>query len=103
MKFIVGVLGGLVAGAAGAVWYSQQTGRDLRAEFEQVRTEIKARDFDALGAHLEDRFKELQASLDKLSSDAGQEAKKAGKDAADAAKSAAKDAADEVEKVATPA
>jgi gas vesicle protein len=103
MRFIVGVLGGLVAGAAGAVWYSQQTGRDLRAEFEQVRAEIKARDFDALGAHLEDRFKELQASLDKLSSEAGQEARKAGKDGADSAKSAAKDAADEVEKVATPA
>jgi gas vesicle protein len=92
MRFIVGLLGGLVAGAAGAVWYSQQTGRDLREEFEQVRAEIKARDFDALGAHLEDRFKELQASLEKLAADTGQQAK-----------STAKEAAEEAEKVATPA
>jgi gas vesicle protein len=103
MRFIVGLVGGFVAGAAGAVWYSQQTGRDLREEFQQVRSELKARDFDALGNHLEERFKELQASLDKLSSEAGEKAAKAGKDATETAKSAAKDAADETEKVATPA
>ena len=101
MRFIVGLLGGMVAGAAGAVWYSQQTGRDLREEFQQVRSEIKARDFDALGAHLEERFKELQASVEKLVAEAGDQAGKAGKDAAEKTKSAAKDATDEAgEKVA---
>jgi gas vesicle protein len=99
MRFIVGLLGGIVAGAAGAVWYSQQTGRDLREEFEQVRAEIKARDFDALGAHLEDRFKELQTSLEKLSSEAG----KAAKGAADDVRDAAEEASERAEKVATPA
>jgi gas vesicle protein len=104
MRFIVGLLGGLLAGAAGAVWYSQQTGRDLREEFQQVRSEIKARDFDALGAHLEDRFKELQASVEKLVAEAGSQASAAGKDAASSAKAAAKDEAEEAkEKVATPA
>jgi gas vesicle protein len=100
MRFIVGLLGGLVAGAAGAVWYSQQTGRDLREEFQQVRSEIKARDFEALGAHLEDRFKELQASVEKLVAESGEQASKAGKNAASSAKEEAEEAK---EKVATPA
>ena len=78
MRFIVGLLGGLVAGAAGAVWYSQQTGRDLREEFQQVRSEIKARDFDALGAHLEDRFKELQVSVEKAVAEAGRAGRQGG-------------------------
>jgi gas vesicle protein len=88
MRFILGLFSGIVAGIAGAVWYSQQTGRDLRAEFQQIRTEIQARDFDALGSHLEDRIKELQASIDKLGKEAGEKAAKA----ADDAKSASKEA-----------
>ena len=64
MGFIIGVLSGLLVGAAGAVLYTVQTGRDLRQEFEQARAEIQQRDFDALGKHLEDRFRELQASLE---------------------------------------
>jgi gas vesicle protein len=83
---------GVVAGVAGAVWYSQQTGRDLRAEFQQIRTEIKARDFDALGSHLEDRIKELQTSIDKLGKEASEKSGKAADDASAAAKSAAKEA-----------
>ena len=64
MSFIIGLLSGLLVGAAGAVMYSVQTGRDLRQEFEQARREIDQRDFDALGRHLEERFKELQSSLE---------------------------------------
>jgi gas vesicle protein len=117
MRFIVGLVGGFVAGAAGAVWYSQQTGRDLREEFQQVRSELKARDFEGLGNHLEERFKELQASVEKLVAEAGDQAGKA-KEAAEGAKTKAKDAvedaadkaadaadevADRADKVATPA
>jgi prefoldin subunit 5 len=74
------------------VWYSQQTGRDLRAEFQQIRTEIQARDFDALGSHLEDRIKELQTSIDKLGKEAGEKTGKAAEDVSAAAKSATKEA-----------
>jgi len=88
MGFILGLLGGLVAGAAGAVFYSQQTGRDLREEFQQIRSEIKARDFEALSTHLEDRFKELQSSIEKLMAEAGQQAAKTTGDMAETVESA---------------
>jgi gas vesicle protein len=64
MKFIVGLLTGLVLGAAAAVAYSVQSGRDLREAFEQVRSELEDRDLDALGARLEARFSEMQARLE---------------------------------------
>lgn len=64
MKFILGLLTGLVLGAVGAVVYSVQSGRDLREAFEQVRTELDNRDIDALGTRLEARFTQLQAQLD---------------------------------------
>ena len=64
MGFVMGLLTGLVFGAVGAVLYSVQTGRDLRDEFEQVRSDVQRRDFDALGGRLEERFKELQGSLE---------------------------------------
>jgi hypothetical protein len=100
MRFLVGLVGGLVAGAAGAVWYSQQTGRDLRAEFDQVRAELKARDFEALGNHLEDRFKELQASVEKSLADAAEKADKAVDEAAAGASDVAGDAADKTSETA---
>lgn len=64
MKFIVGLLAGLVLGAVAAVAYSVQTGRDLREEFEGVRSDLSRRDLDALGARLESRVTELQAVLE---------------------------------------
>jgi gas vesicle protein len=64
MRFAFGFLAGVAVGAAGAVLYSVQTGRDLREEYEQVRNDIQNRDMDALGARLESRFKELQAVVE---------------------------------------
>lgn len=72
MRFIFGLLTGLVIGAAGAVFYSVQTGRDLREEFERVRSDIQARDLDALGGRLEERLKDLQSSLEQRFADSGQ-------------------------------
>jgi gas vesicle protein len=81
MGFFMGLLIGLVTGAAGAVLYSVQTGRDLRQEFELMRSEVQQRDFDALGKHLEDRFRELQTGLEERLS----QARDAASDAADTA------------------
>ena len=64
MKFILGLLTGLVLGAVAAVMYSVQTGRDLREEFEGVRSDLSRRDLDALGARLESRVTELQTVLE---------------------------------------
>ena len=85
MSFIVGLLSGLLVGAAGAVLYTVQTGRDLRQEFEQVRSEIQQRDFDALGKHLEERFKELQTGLEERLAQARESATQAAESAGDAA------------------
>jgi gas vesicle protein len=92
MGFVTGLVIGLVAGAGGAVYYSLQTGRDLREEFGQIRSELQQRDFEALGSHLEDRFKELQASLEERLSQAGKTAGSAAKDVAEDAASAAEEA-----------
>ena len=89
MGFIIGLLSGLLVGAAGAVLYTVQTGRDLRQEFDQVRSEIQQRDFDALGKHLEDRFKELQASLEDRLADARESATRATDQASAAADASA--------------
>jgi len=64
MKFAFGFLSGMVVGAAGAVLYSVKTGRDLREEYEQIRSDIQGRDMDALGSLLESRFKELQSMVE---------------------------------------
>jgi gas vesicle protein len=64
MKFAFGFLSGVIVGAAGAVLYSVKTGRDLREEYEQIRSDIQDRDMDALGGLLESRFKELQAMVE---------------------------------------
>jgi gas vesicle protein len=98
----MGLLTGLVVGAVGAVFYSIQTGRDLRDEFEEVRTQVQKGDFEALSNLLEDRFKELQTGLDErlaqfreAASKAADDAASTAKEAGSAAKEAAKDAADE--------
>jgi len=89
MGFFMGLLVGLVTGAAAAVLYTVQTGRDLRQEFELMRSEVQQRDFDALGRHLEDRFKELQSGLEERISQVRDAASSAADDAADTAADAA--------------
>jgi len=64
MKFLFGFLSGAMVGAAGAVLYSAKTGRDLREEYEQIRSDIQSRDMDALGSRLESRFRELQSMVE---------------------------------------
>ena len=63
MKFILGLLTGLVLGAIGAVLYSVSTGRDLREEYAGIRDEVMQRDFEALSKRLEERANELQSTL----------------------------------------
>lgn len=63
-RFILGLVTGVIVGVAATTLGSGQGGIDLRAEFERVRSDIEKRDFEALGAHLEERFKELQAYLE---------------------------------------
>jgi gas vesicle protein len=109
MKFIVGLLTGLVLGAVGAVAYSVQTGRDLREEYAGIRGDIDNRDFEALGNRLEARLNELQATFQDRANqiqastssngDAGEaidKAKAAAGSAVDDAKKAVDDAADTV-------
>jgi gas vesicle protein len=64
VKFIVGLLTGLVLGAVAAVAYSVQTGRDLREEYAGVRSDLSRGDLDALGSRLESRVTEMQALLE---------------------------------------
>jgi gas vesicle protein len=93
MGFVIGLLVGLVTGAAAAVLYTVQTGRDLRQEFEIMRSEVQERDFDALGKHLEDRFRELQTGLEERLSQARDATSRATDEAADAVDAAATDEA----------
>ena len=46
-------------------------GRELREELERFRAEVQKRDMDAVGSHLEERFKDLQAGLEQRLSQAG--------------------------------
>ena len=64
MKFVTGLLTGIALGAAGAVYYSVRSGKDLRATYEDVRAEIDARNYEALGARIERGFAEIQAELE---------------------------------------
>lgn len=103
MRFAFGFLAGVIVGAAGAVLYSVQTGRDLREEYEQVRSEIQNRDMEALGARLESRFRELQSVVEDRIAQAREaaedEADDAGETAAEtleAAEEAVSEAAEEI-------
>jgi len=100
VKFILGLLTGLVLGAVAAVMYSVQTGRDLREEFEGVRSDLSRRDLDALGARLESRVTELQAVLETRMSEVRKRASSAMHEpdvTADAAAEAAAEVAASVE------
>lgn len=94
MKFILGLLTGTVLGAAGAVAYSMQTGRDLRDALDDVRADLNSRDLDALGSRLEARFAEMQAQLESRIGQVRERAGTAAADAADAAETAVEDAAE---------
>jgi gas vesicle protein len=92
MKFVLGLLTGLVLGAVGAVLYSVRTGRDLREAVDQVRSDLDNRDLDALGARLEARFTQMQAQLERSIGQAREKATAAVGQASDAAHSAAEQA-----------
>lgn len=94
MKFILGLLAGLVLGAMGAVLYSVRSGRDLRDSFEQVRADLQARDIEALGSRLESQIHELQAQLDERIGQARERATATADDAAGAVDSAVDQVAD---------
>lgn len=92
MKFVLGLLTGLVLGAAGAVLYSVRTGRDLRDAVDQVRADLDSRDLDALGARLEARFTQMQAQLEHKIGQAREKTPATVDQASDAAHSAAEQA-----------
>ena len=64
MKFVTGLLTGLALGAAGAVYYSVKSGRDLRSMYEEIRAEVDAGNYEALGQRVERGFTELQAEIE---------------------------------------
>jgi gas vesicle protein len=92
MKFILGLLTGLVLGAVGAVAYSVQSGRDLRQAFEDVRSDLEKRDVDELGARLEARFSAMQTQLEHRLGEMRDRATSAREQAGEAAEGAAKNA-----------
>jgi gas vesicle protein len=96
MKFIVGLLTGLVLGAAGAVIYSVQSGRDLREAYEQVRSDLDNRDFEALGSRIEAGFAQMQAQIEEKIGQARDTAASTADQVTDAAQRTAEDAADAV-------
>ena len=63
-RFVLGLVTGVAVGVAAANINASGSGPDIRAEFERIRADIERRDFDALGAHLEERFKDLQSNLE---------------------------------------
>ena len=100
LRFILGSVFGFMAGAAAAVIYSARSGHDLREEFERLRSEIQQRDFEALGSHLEERFKELQAMLEERQEQTEEASTEAADDNLAAIEVAADDTAEALEEVA---
>jgi hypothetical protein len=97
VKFVTGLLTGLVLGAAGAVAYSVKSGSDFRQAFEEVRSDVERRDFEALGARLEARVAEMQAQLESRIGEVRERATAAIEHAGKTAEVAAEDAGDAVE------
>jgi gas vesicle protein len=77
-RFVLGLVTGVVVGVAAATISSSESGQDIRVEFERIRSDIEKRDFEALGTHLEERFKELQANLEERFAQMGDQAGEAG-------------------------
>lgn len=105
MRFIIGLITGVAIGAVAANIANSPSGQDMRGEFDRLRSDLEKRDFDAVGATLESRFKDLQSSLeerfaqaDSAAGDAAEEAEDAVDDAADAVADATDDAKDAVKK-----
>ena len=92
-RFVLGLISGIAIGAAAANLSQGQSGQDLRAEFDRIRSDLQDGNFDALGAHLEERFKELQSSLEERFA----EFQEAAAEAAD--EEVAEAAADEAEEI----
>jgi gas vesicle protein len=82
LRFLIGVITGFAVGLAVATLTGGKSSDELRAEFERFRGEIQKRDMDALGSHLEERFKELQGGLDERLSAIGEAANSMARDAA---------------------
>jgi len=98
-RFVLGLISGVAIGVAAANLSQSQSGQDLRAEFDRIRNDLQDGNFDALGAHLEERFKELQANLEqrfveveKAAAEMADEAAKETEEAAEAAEEEAKEA-----------
>ena len=64
MKFVTGLLTGVALGAAGAVYYSVKSGRDLRSMYEEIRSEVDAGNYEALGQRVERGFADIQAEIE---------------------------------------
>ena len=88
-RFVLGLISGIAIGAADANLSQGQSGQDLRAEFDSIRSDLQDGNFDALGAHLEERFKELQSSLEERFAEFQEAAAEAEGEAAEAAEEAA--------------
>jgi gas vesicle protein len=111
IRFLIGVITGFAAGMAVAMLTAGRSSEDLRAEFDRFRREIEQRDMDALGGHLDERFKQLQGGLEErltaisqAVSSMARDAKAQAQETVDAAGStvadATEDAAAEVEEMA---
>ena len=100
IRFVIGLVSGIAIGAAAANLSQGQSGQDIRAEFERIRADLQERNFDAVGAHLEERFKELQTNLEERFAEVQEAAAEAANEAGDTAADAAADAVEEAEAVA---
>ena len=94
-RFVIGLISGIAIGAAAAGLSQGQSGQDLRAEFDRIRNDLQDGNFDALGTHLEERFKELQANLEARFA----EVQEAAAEMAEEAEEAAEEAAEATEEV----
>jgi gas vesicle protein len=101
-RFVLGLVSGVAIGVAAANMSQSQGGQDLRAEFDRIRGDLQEGNFDALGAHLEERFKELQASLEERFAEVEGRAEAAADEAAEAVDEA-EEAVDEAKEEATEA
>jgi gas vesicle protein len=100
VKFIVGLLAGVVLGMVGAVVYAGRSGQDLRETYAKVRSDLEKRDLDELGARLEARFAEVQATVEARIGEAREKAAAAAEEAATAVDEATDSAGDAAQKVA---
>jgi gas vesicle protein len=99
MRFFIGLITGVAVGIAAATISQGQAGQGIRAEFDLIRRDLEKRDFDAIGTHLEERFNQLQASLEERFAEAQEAAEEAAADAEDAVAQAEEAAAEAEEAV----